>query len=100
MFKLIMHIDYLDPFYKKHGSKKLFGVTWGHKGQIMMFAKNATTPLYYMLYSYNSCTLFSTRPFTKVMRSKVNLGSLGVKRSNFQHTSIELKFGMDDLKTL
>ena len=91
-----MHVYKLKTLHKTYGSKKKSGVTWGHRGQIKIFTKNATTPLYYMLYSYTSCTLFSMRSFTKVMGSKVNLGSFGVKRSNFQHASIELKFDMDD----
>ena len=62
----------------------------------MIFTKNATSPLYNMVYSYNSCTFISLRPSTILMGSKVNLGSFGVKRSNFQHASIELKFDMDD----
>ena len=34
-----MHIDQLDTLYKSYGSKNSPGVTWGHRGQKVIFTK-------------------------------------------------------------
>ena len=39
-----MHIDQLYTLYKSYGSKNSSGVIWGHRGQKVIFTKNATTP--------------------------------------------------------
>ena len=40
----LMHIDQLDTVYKSYGSKNSSGVIWGHRGQKVIFTKNAITP--------------------------------------------------------
>ena len=40
-------MNQLDPFYKTFWLKFWFGVIWGHKGQKLIFTKNAT-PTYYI----------------------------------------------------
>ena len=37
----LMHIDQLDTLYKSYGSRNSPGVTWGHRGQKVIFTKNA-----------------------------------------------------------
>ena len=44
-----MYIHQLDPFYLSSGSKNSLGVIWGHRGQKVIFTKNATSPTYYMV---------------------------------------------------
>ena len=73
-----MHIDQLDTLYKSYGSKNSPGVTWGHRGQKVIFTKNAISLSDYMEWSWDSCMCISLRISTYVMGSKFNLGSLGV----------------------
>ena len=39
----LMHIYQLDTLYKSYGSRNLRGVIWGHRGQKVIFIKNAIT---------------------------------------------------------
>ena len=37
----LIHIDQLDTLYKSYGSRNSPGVTWGHRGQKVVYTKNA-----------------------------------------------------------
>ena len=50
----LMHIDQLDTLYKSYGSRNSSGVIWGHRGQKVIFTKNAISPSYYMVRSCDS----------------------------------------------
>ena len=39
----LVHIDQLDTLYKRYGSRNSPGVTWGHRGQKLIFAQNAVS---------------------------------------------------------
>ena len=55
----LIHIDQLDTLYKSYRFKKLPGVIWGHRGQKVIFTKNAISPSDYMVWSWDSCILIS-----------------------------------------
>ena len=74
----LMHVDQLDTLYLCYGVKCQSGVIWGHWGQILIFTKNALSPLCYIACPCNSYIIISLRPFTYVMGSEVNMGSFGV----------------------
>ena len=41
----LVHIDQLDTLYKSMGHRNSPGVTWGHRGQKVIFSiKNAISP--------------------------------------------------------
>ena len=40
----LMHMYKLGSVYKSYGSCKLSGVTWGHRGQKVIFTKKASSP--------------------------------------------------------
>ena len=44
----LMYIDQLDTLYKSYGSRNSPGVTWGHRGQKVIFTKNAISPSDYI----------------------------------------------------
>ena len=46
----LMHIRQLDTLYKSYGSRNSAGVIWGHRGQKVIFTKNAVSPLDYMVW--------------------------------------------------
>ena len=48
----LMHIDQLVTLYKGHGSRNSPGVTWGNRGQKVIFTKNAISPSDYMAYGH------------------------------------------------
>ena len=73
-----MHIHQLDTLYKSYGSRNSPGVIWGHKGQKVIFTKNAISPTDYMLWSCDLCILISYIPSTKVMGLEIQSGSFGV----------------------
>ena len=79
-----MHIDQLDTLYKSNGSRNSPAVTWGHRGQKVIFTKNAISPSHCMVWPWDSCILISKIPSTKVMGLEIHPGSLrvtGVERS-------------------
>ena len=53
-------------------------VTEGHRGQKVIFTKNAISPVDYTVWSYDSCIFISSIHSTKVFSSNLNLGSFGV----------------------
>ena len=55
----LMHIHQLDTLYKSYGSKISPGVIWGHRGQKVIFTKNAISPSDYMVWSWDSCIFIS-----------------------------------------
>ena len=74
----LIHISQLDTLYKSYGRKNSSGVIWGHRGQILIFTKNALSPLCYIVYPCNLYIIISLRHSTFIMGSKVNMGSFGV----------------------
>ena len=74
----LMHIDQLDTLYKSYGSRNSSGVIWGHRGQKVIFTKNAISPSYYVVWSCDSWWLISLTSSTKVMGLKIHPGSFGV----------------------
>ena len=68
----------LDPLYKSYGSTNSPGVIWGHRGQKVIFTKNATSPTDYRVRSRDSCTYIRLTPSTNVMGLKIHTGSFGV----------------------
>ena len=50
----LIHIDQLDTLYKSYGSRNSPGVTWGHRGQKVIFTKNAISPSDYMVWPSQS----------------------------------------------
>ena len=70
-----MYMHQLDPLYKSYGSKNSPGVIWGHRGQKVIFTKNATSPTDYRVRSHDSCTYIRLTPSTNVMGLKIHTGS-------------------------
>ena len=70
----LMYIHQLDPLYKSYGSKNSPGVIWGHRGQKVIFTKNATSPTVYRVWSCDSCTCISLTPLYKSYGSKNSPG--------------------------
>ena len=90
-----MYMHQLDPLYKSYGSKNSPGVIWGHRGQKVIFTKNATSPTDYRVRSRDSCTYIRLTPSTNVMGLKIHPGSFGVtgvKRSFSLKTLLLLQF--------
>ena len=54
-----MHIHQFDPLYKSYWIKNSPGVTWGHRGQKVIFTKNAISPSEYNVWSWDSYILIS-----------------------------------------
>ena len=63
----LIHVDQLETLYLCYGVIGQQGVIWGHRGQILIFTKNALSPLCYIVYSCNSYILISLRPSKYVM---------------------------------
>ena len=55
MVMRLMHIDQLDTLYKSYRIKNSSWVTWGHRGQKVIFTKNAISPTDYMVWTCDSC---------------------------------------------
>ena len=87
---VIIHNHKLETLYLMYGVKSQHGVIWGHRGQILIFTKNALSPLCNIAYPCNSYIIISLRPSTYVMGSEVNLGSFGVTGSNLDFHKIIL----------
>ena len=54
-----MYINQLDPLYKSYWIKNETGVIWGHRGQKVIFTKNAISPSDCMVWLWDSCILIS-----------------------------------------
>ena len=74
----LIHIDQLDILYQSYGLRNSPGVTWGHRGQKVIFTKNAISPSDYVVWPWDLCILISEIPSTKVMGLEIHSGSLGV----------------------
>ena len=74
----LIHVDQLETFYPCSGVKCQPGVIWGHRGQKVIFTKNALIRPCYMAWPLISYMFISLRHCTYVMGSNVNLGSFGV----------------------
>ena len=55
----LMHIYQLDILYKSYRLKFRFGVIWGHRGQKVIFTKNAIFPSDCIVWPQDSCILIS-----------------------------------------
>ena len=56
----LIHIDQLDTLYMlRYGSSNSPGVTWGHRGQKVIFTKNAISPSEYVVWPWDLCILIS-----------------------------------------
>ena len=75
---ILIHVDQHETLYLCYGVIGQHGVIWGRRGQILIFTKNAFSPLCYIVYPCNSYIIISLRPSTYVMGSKVKMGSFGV----------------------
>ena len=64
---------WLDPVYKSYESLEII---WGHRGQKVIFIKNAITRPCSKTINFNMC--ISLRPSTYVMESKSTWGHFGV----------------------
>ena len=74
----LMVINKLETLYKTYWLKFRFGVIWGHRGQKVIFTKNANPPTYYVAWSCDLCTWYTWRPTTKVTVLNFNQRSIGV----------------------
>ena len=61
----LMHIYQLNTLYKSNRLNFQFGVIWGHRGQKVIFTKNAFPPIDYMVWACDSCICISWIPSTK-----------------------------------
>ena len=78
MVMRLMHIDQLDTLYKSYQVKNSSGVSWGHRGQKVIFTKNAISPTDYMEWICDSCIFIRQIPSTEVIGLKIHPGSFGV----------------------
>ena len=74
----LIHVNQLETLYLCYGVTCQSGVIWGHWGQILIFTKNALSPLCYIAYPCNSYIIISLSPSIYAMGSEVNIGSFGV----------------------
>ena len=74
----LIHVHQLETLYLCYGVKGQPGVIWGHRGQKVIFTKNATSPTDYMAWLCDSCISISWILSIKVMGLKIDLGSFGV----------------------
>ena len=77
----LMHMHYLDPFYKSYYIKNSSVVTWGHRGQKVIFTKKAPSPTECVALMRDSCICISLTPSTKVIALKIIRGHLGSQGS-------------------
>ena len=70
----LMHIDQ-HTLYKSNGSRNSPGVTWGHRGQKVIFTKNAIST--YVM-GIKGLVHIDQIPSTKVMGLEIHPGSFGV----------------------
>ena len=59
MAMCLVHIDQLDILYQSYGLRNSPGVSWGNRGQKVIFTKNAISPIKYMVWSWDSYILIS-----------------------------------------
>ena len=72
----LIHVHQLETLYLCYGVKGQPGVIWGHRGQKVIFTKNATSTDY-MAWLCNSCIyIHKLETLNSIHGVKVNLGSL------------------------
>ena len=72
----LIHVHQLETLYLCYGVKGQPGVIWGHRGQKVIFTKNATSTDY-MAWLCNSCIyIHKLETLYSIHGVKVNLGSL------------------------
>ena len=69
MVMWFMHMHQLDTLYQSNGCENSSGGIWGHRGQKVIFTKNAVTRPLYIARPYDSNMYISLRPSTYVMGS-------------------------------
>ena len=69
MVMWFMRMHQLDTLYQSKGCENSSGVIWGHRGQKVIFTKNAVTRPLYKARPYDSNMYISLRPSTYVMES-------------------------------
>ena len=69
---------WLDPLYRSYHIKNSSGVIWGHRGQKVIFIKNALTQTDYVALTHDLCICISLTSSTKVITLKIHPGSFGV----------------------
>ena len=71
----LIHVHQLETFYLCYGVKGQPGAIWGHRGQKVIFTKNATSTDY-MAWLCNSCIyIHKLETLYSIHGVKVNLGS-------------------------
>ena len=84
----LIHVHQLETLYLYYGVKCQPGVIWGHRGQKVIFSKNATSATEYMalfplcniVYPCYSCICISLKPFIAFMGSRSTCGVISAGR--------------------
>ena len=76
-----MLIDQLDTLYKSYGSKNSLGVIWGHRGQKVIFTKNAVFAFRLHGMVEGLMHIHQLDTITNVMGLEIHTGSFGVTGS-------------------
>ena len=74
----LKYIKKLETLYKTHWLTFRFGVIWGHRGQKVIFTKNASPHTLYIVCSRDLCISTSLRPSTVFIVWNFDMGSFGV----------------------
>ena len=61
------HVHQLETLYLCYGVIGQPGVIWGHRGQTLIFTKNALSPLCCVLYQCNSCICIRLTPLQNLL---------------------------------
>ena len=69
----------LETLYLWYGIKGQPWVIWGHRGQILIFPKNALSPLCYVVNQCNSCICIRLTPL-QMLLAQIPIGGTEVKR--------------------
>ena len=84
----LIHVHQLETLYLYYGVKYQPGVIWGHRGQKVIFSKNATfateymtlSPLCNIVYPCYSYICISLKPFIAFMGSRSTCGVISAGR--------------------
>ena len=86
MVMRLMHIDQLDTLYKRYRIKNSSGVTWGHRGQKVIFKKKKTLFLQQITwYGHVTHAYLSDRYLYRSNRSKNSSGVIWGHRASKGH---------------
>ena len=66
------------PSYKSYGFRNSPDIIWGHRGQIIIFTKNAISPTDYMVCSCDLMHIDQVDTLCKIYGSKIHPQSFGV----------------------